>query len=116
MESRHGDAALLQKYPLELISPKNDDSMNSTFGHRDAVDLQTATLHLTREDAEARGIHAGDRVRVYNCRGAFFVLAHIDESVRPGVVCAPAVRWGKRAPERRNANASHAMSRPWPQP
>ena len=105
VESRHGDAALLQKYPLELISPKNDDSMNSTFGHRDAVDLQTATLQLTREDAEARGIHTGDRVRVYNGRGAFFLLAHIDESVRPGVVCAPAVRWGKRAPERRNANA-----------
>jgi anaerobic selenocysteine-containing dehydrogenase len=42
-ESRHGDPALRRKYPLELISPKNDDSMNSTFGHRDAVDLQTAT-------------------------------------------------------------------------
>ena len=27
--------ALRRKYPLELISPKNDDSMNSTFGHRD---------------------------------------------------------------------------------
>jgi len=105
VESRHGDAALREKYPLEMISPKNDDSMNSTFGHRDAADVQTATLHLTREDAQLRGIRTGDRVRVYNDRGAFFVLAHIDETVRPGVVCAPAVRWGKRAPERRNANA-----------
>jgi len=105
VESRHGDASLRAKYPLELISPKNDDSMNSTFGHRDAVDLQTATLHLTREDAGTRGIRSGDRVRAYNDRGAFFLLAHVDETVRPGVVCAPAVRWGKRAPERRNANA-----------
>jgi anaerobic selenocysteine-containing dehydrogenase len=105
VESRHGDADLRRKYPLELISPKNDDSMNSTFGHRDAVDLQTATLHLTHEDAEPRGIQSGDRVRAYNDRGAFLLQARIDETVRPGVVCAPAVRWGKRAPERRNTNA-----------
>src|SRR5262249_491797 len=32
IESRHGDPALRAKYPLEMISPKNDDSMNSTFG------------------------------------------------------------------------------------
>src|ERR1035441_8812813 len=76
LESRHGDAALRGKYPLELISPKNDDSMNSTFGHRDSVDLATATLHLS----------AAGRVR-------------------PGVVCAPAVRWGKRSPDQRNINA-----------
>src|ERR1035437_9223626 len=44
VESRHGDSALKSKYPLELISPKNDDSMNSTFGHRNSVDLATATL------------------------------------------------------------------------
>jgi anaerobic selenocysteine-containing dehydrogenase len=42
VESRHGDRDLRARYPLELISPKNDDSMNSTFGDRDSVDLQTA--------------------------------------------------------------------------
>jgi anaerobic selenocysteine-containing dehydrogenase len=105
VESRHGDTALRQKYPLELISPKNDDSMNSTFGHRDAVDLQTAILHLSREDASRRGIHDADQVRVYNDRGACLLLARVDETVRPGVVCAPAVRWAKRAPAARNVNA-----------
>ena len=58
VESRHGDASLKRRYPLELISPKNDDSMNSTFGHRDSVDLATATLHLSAADAAARGIRA----------------------------------------------------------
>src|SRR5579883_525842 len=105
IESRHGDAAVRRKFPLELISPKNDDSMNSTFGHRDGPDLETSTLHLTAEDAAPRGIQTGDRVRVWNDRGAFFLVARVDETVRPGVVCAPAVRWAKRAPERRNANA-----------
>ncbi|MEO8373559.1 MAG: molybdopterin-dependent oxidoreductase [Candidatus Solibacter sp.] len=105
IESRHGDAALHAKYPLELISPKNDDSMNSTFGHRKTVDLQTATLHLSAQDAEARGIRNADQVRVYNDRGAVLLMASVDQRVRPGVVCAPAVRWGKRAADKRNVNA-----------
>ncbi len=104
IESRHGDQALKHKYPLELISPKNDDSMNSTFGHRDAVDLQTATLHLNVSDATARGIHTSDLVRVYNDRGSCVLLARVDGTVGEGVVCAPAVRWGKRAPGGRNVN------------
>jgi anaerobic selenocysteine-containing dehydrogenase len=105
IESRHGDAALRSRFPLELISPKNDDSMNSTFGHRDAVDLDTATLHLCNEDAAARGIRSDDHVRVYNERGSCTLKASVDGRVRAGVVCAPAVRWPKRAPGRRNVNA-----------
>jgi anaerobic selenocysteine-containing dehydrogenase len=104
-ESRHGDPALRRKYPLELISPKNDDSMNSTFGHRDAVDLQTAVLHLNAADAARLGIRASDQVRVFNDRGSCVLLACVDDTVRPGVVCAPSVRWGKRSPEKRNVNA-----------
>jgi anaerobic selenocysteine-containing dehydrogenase len=105
IESRHGDAELRGRYPIELISPKNDDSMNSTFGHRDAVDLETATLHLSSPDAAARGIRTADQVRIYNDRGSCVLMASVDDSVRPGVACAPAVRWGKRAPGRRNVNA-----------
>ena len=110
VESRHGDAGLRRKYPFELISPKNDDSMNSTFGHRDAVDRETATLHLNGEDAARLGIHAEDQVRVYNDRGSCVLVASIDSAsidgaVRPGVVCAPSVRWSRRAPGKRGVNA-----------
>jgi anaerobic selenocysteine-containing dehydrogenase len=104
-ESRHGDPELRRKYPFELISPKNDDSMNSTFGHRDAVDLQTAALHLAAADAARLGIHTSDPVRVFNDRGSCVLLACLDDTVRPGVVCAPSVRWGKRSPGKRNVNA-----------
>ncbi len=38
---------LRARYPLELISSKNDDSMNSTFGNRPGVDADTALLHLS---------------------------------------------------------------------
>jgi anaerobic selenocysteine-containing dehydrogenase len=105
VESRHGDRGLRGQYPLEMISPKNDDSMNSTFGHRDAVDVQTATVHLHAADAAARGIQTTDSVRVYNARGSCVLVAQVDESVRPGVVCVPAVRWGKRSADKRNVNA-----------
>ena len=104
-ESRHGDPELQQKYTLELISAKNDDSMNSTFGNRNEVDLDTAVLVLNPADAARRGIAPSDQVRVYNGRGACVLIARVDDSVPPGVVSAPSVRWGKRAPGRRNVNA-----------
>jgi anaerobic selenocysteine-containing dehydrogenase len=105
VESRHGDAELRRKYPLELVSAKNDDSMNSTFGNRDQVDLQTAVVHLCAADAAARGIHTTDQVRVFNDRGSCVLAASVDETVRPGVVSAPSVRWARRAPGKRNVNA-----------
>ncbi|MBV8819536.1 MAG: molybdopterin-dependent oxidoreductase, partial [Acidobacteriaceae bacterium] len=96
-ESRFGDAGLRAKYPLELVSSKNDDSMNSTFGNRRDTDLQTAILWIDRSDAEARGIVTGDHVRVYNDRGSCFLTAEVDGMVRNGVVRAPSVRWGANA-------------------
>ena len=105
VESRHGDADLRRRFPLELISPKNDDSMNSTFGHRDSVDRQTATVHLHAADALRRGIQSADSVRVYNERGSCVLVAQVDETVRPGVICAPSVRWSRRSPQKRNVNA-----------
>ena len=56
VESRFGDEGLRARFPLELISPKNDDSMNSTFGNRPENDAATATLHIEAADAAARGI------------------------------------------------------------
>jgi anaerobic selenocysteine-containing dehydrogenase len=105
VESRHGDTELRRKYPLELVSAKNDDSMNSTFGHRDSVDLQTAALHLCAQDAAARGIETSDQVRVFNDRGSCVLVAAVGDTVRPGVVAAPSVRWSKRSPGMRNVNA-----------
>jgi anaerobic selenocysteine-containing dehydrogenase len=105
IESRHGDRELLGKYPLELISPKNDDSMNSTFGNLEKPNRDTSTLHLNAADAAARGIHDGDRVRIYNDRGACLLQASVNGRVSPGVVCAPAVGWAKRTSGGRAINA-----------
>ncbi len=102
VESRFGEGS---RYPLELISPKADDGMNSTFGYRPEVDSQTARLSMHADDARARGIIDGGPVRVYNDRGSCMLAARIDGSVAPGVVCARAVRWSKLAPDARNVNA-----------
>ena len=106
-ESRLGDEGLRRKYPLEFLSSKNDDSMNSTFGNRAAVDEQTSVLHLHPRDAEARGISAGDRVRVFNDRGSLLLTAAVaaESPVPPGVTRAPSTRWAKKAADGRSANA-----------
>jgi anaerobic selenocysteine-containing dehydrogenase len=103
-ESRLGEAGLRKRYPLEMVSSKNDDSMNSTFGNRNAVDKETAQLHLHTADAEARGIKSGDRVRAFNDRGSLLLHANVDGQVRAGVVRIPSVRWAKRAEDGFNAN------------
>jgi anaerobic selenocysteine-containing dehydrogenase len=103
-ESRFGNVSLRKKYPLEMVSSKNDDSMNSTFGNRDAVDKQTSVLHIATEDAEARGIHSGDLVRAFNERGSLLLTAEVDGVVGRGVVRAPSVRWAKRSQGGRSAN------------
>jgi anaerobic selenocysteine-containing dehydrogenase len=103
-ESRLGDPALTSRYPLELISGKNDDSLNSTFGHRRDVDEQTARLSIHPKDADARGIVQGMQVRVENDRGFCFFSASVDCDVPAGIVRARSVRWNRCAPEGRGIN------------
>ena len=106
VESRFGDARLTKKISVGvLVSSKNDDSMNSTFGNRDAVDKQTSVLHISREDDAKRGIANGDPVRAFNDRGSLLLTAEVDGVVGLGVVRAPAVRWAKKSPDGRSANA-----------
>jgi anaerobic selenocysteine-containing dehydrogenase len=99
VESRHGDAALRVLYPLEFLSPKNHDSMNSTFGNRADVDAQTAVLHVNRADAAARGIADGDPVRVFNSRASLVLRAAVDGVVGPGRSGPPACAGPNGSPE-----------------
>ena len=104
VESRLGSQELRSHYPLEMVSAKSHDSMNSTFGNRPWTQSQTSTLFLHRDDAHPRKIATGDRVRVFNNRGSCLLTAEVDGAVRPGVVWAPAVRWNKLAPDHCNVN------------
>jgi anaerobic selenocysteine-containing dehydrogenase len=95
VESRFGDKALRRRYPLELIPSKNDDSMNSTFGHRESVVMQTGIVQINAADAQPRGILDGDQVRLFNDRGTFQAVACVSDSVKPGVLRVPSGRWNR---------------------
>lgn len=104
VESRRGDRDLSARFPLELISPKNHNSMNSTFGNRDDADSETLTATLNPEDAQRRGVVDGDQVRIFNGRGSLMLRAAVAGTVLRGVVSVPSVRWPRRAADRQNVN------------
>jgi anaerobic selenocysteine-containing dehydrogenase len=45
------------------------------------------------DDAAARGLHAGDRVRVFNELGEVWVRVHLTRNLRRGVVTLPKGLW-----------------------
>jgi anaerobic selenocysteine-containing dehydrogenase len=98
VESRLGDQDLARRYPLELVSSKNDDALNSTFSYRPENIAASSTLFLHLNDATSRGIVQGDRVRVFNGRGSLVLKAEVNGAVRPGVVRVPAVSSSRHMP------------------
>jgi anaerobic selenocysteine-containing dehydrogenase len=104
IESRLGDQALASRFPLELISPKNDDSMNATFGYRPEQDKQTSTLTVHPSDASTRTIVTGDAVRIFNDRGQCILRAEVSNTVARGVVSSPSVRWPKMSADGNSVN------------
>ncbi len=103
-ESRLGDGTLRASYPLELVTPKHSEGMNSTFGNREIADRETATAYINSADAAPRGITNGDLVRVFNARGSLRLRAEVNGMVHAGVVSVPACRWPKSSPDQRNVN------------
>ncbi len=95
VESRLGDPQLTGRFPLELISPKNHDSMNSTFGNRPELHAETAVATIHPTDAAKRGIVSGDAIRLFNQRGTCQLTASVAPDVPAGVVAVPSSRWGQ---------------------
>ncbi len=94
-ESRHSQAA--REYPLELLSRKADNFLNSTFvnlpSHQPLEPLM-GVLEMSDVDAELRGVHDGDPVRVFNARGEIRLQAKVGSAVQVGVV-ATRLGWPK---------------------
>lgn len=104
VESRLGDPGLRARYPLELISPKDSEGMNSTFGYRDEHIRHTNVVKLHPADAAPRHISEGDAVRLFNDRGQCLLRAEVSCDIAEGVVAAPSVRWPKLAPDGNSVN------------
>jgi len=85
--------------PLVLVSAKTPlHFLNSSYAHlpRHARQEELA-VDLAAEDAGARGVADGDRVRVHNGFGELRLVARVRDRVRPGVVAIPHGFWGASA-------------------
>jgi anaerobic selenocysteine-containing dehydrogenase len=78
--------------PLTLLSPASDRRITSTFGGLRHSD-ETPTLDMHPDDAAARGLRAGQRVRVWNELGEVHLPLRVTDEVRPGVVCSYKGAW-----------------------
>jgi anaerobic selenocysteine-containing dehydrogenase len=79
-------------YPLILISPASDQRVTSTFGGLPANDA-TPTLDMHPDDARARGLADGARVRVWNDFGEVHLPLKITPAVVSGVVSSLKGAW-----------------------
>jgi anaerobic selenocysteine-containing dehydrogenase len=105
-ESAQSAPELARRYPLAMISPPARNFLNSSFANLEFARKSEGEPHLDihPDDAAARGILEGDRVRIFNDRGEFEARARVSEKARPGVVVALSVWWKKLSPDGRNAN------------
>ena len=106
-ESVRSNPELAQRYPLAFISPPARNFLNSSFANLPGfvAEEKAPRLEIHPEDARARAIETGERVRIFNDRGSFTAVARVSERARTGVVVAPSIWWKKLSPDGANANA-----------
>jgi anaerobic selenocysteine-containing dehydrogenase len=80
------------RYPLTLITPASDQRITSTFGGT-SIDEATPPLDIHPEDARARGLVDGQRVRVWNELGEVRLPLRITDAVPRGVVSSLKGAW-----------------------
>jgi anaerobic selenocysteine-containing dehydrogenase len=78
------------KYPLALISPSSERTINSTLGQLPRSDVK---LIMHPDDAQARGLADGDLVRIFNDLGEVHCELDVEPRIRPGTVSLPKGLW-----------------------
>ena len=107
-EGPHGEASVLNRYPLILLTAKGAHHfLNSSYVHveRAVRAEKEPVLDIHPIDAEPRGVADGHTVRVFNGRGSLTLHARVSDRVRPGVVSMPSGWWASSSPSGRSANA-----------
>ena len=107
-EGPHGDADLVARYPLQLLTPKHHTRfLNSSYSalpkHGPAEGAPF--VELDAADAARRGLGEGDRARVWNDRASVELPVRVSDRLRPGVVAIPFGWWGTQHPDGRTANS-----------
>ena len=82
------------RFPLSLCTPKSRARTHSIHGNQPylaRVDPDTVWMHP--DDAAARGIADGQRVRVFNDIGTTILPAQVTDRIAPGVVSIKEGAW-----------------------
>jgi anaerobic selenocysteine-containing dehydrogenase len=105
-ESPRSSPVLAGRYPLAMISPPARNFLNSSFVNvRSLRDIEgRPVLEIHPDDARARGIGDGQRVRVFNDRGSHVCHAVLNGRARAGVVHGLGVWWRKYGEDGTNVN------------
>ncbi len=88
-----------ERYPLHLLSPQPERRLHSQLDHANysqdgkIAGREPLTMHPTA--AGARGLEAGDVVRVFNERGACLAGLRLADDMREDVVLLPTGAWFK---------------------
>lgn len=90
-------APLARRYPLHLMTPQPEGRLHSQLdaaaASRTGKRAGREPIALNPGDCAARGIEAGDVVRIYNDRGALISVAMPDAGVMPGVAVLATGAW-----------------------
>jgi anaerobic dimethyl sulfoxide reductase subunit A len=88
------EAGLAGAYPLQCIGPHAKSRINSTYDENPwMAEADARAMWMSVDDAAARGIRSGDKVRVFNDRGALVARVLVTKRIRPGVVSIPQGAW-----------------------
>jgi len=90
-------SARSQDFPLHLVSNQPASRLHSQMDHGvtslNAKIKGREAMRMHPQDADQRGISAGDVVRVFNDRGACLAGVSLTETIRPGVIELPTGAW-----------------------
>ncbi len=99
---RYQEHPATSEYPLNLISPATEKTINSSLGE---LRRGPASLHMHPDDAEPRGLSTGDTVRMFNPLGEVHSPLTLNPDMRRGTVGLPKGLWRMSTLNGSTANA-----------
>jgi anaerobic selenocysteine-containing dehydrogenase len=107
-ESLGGDGGLVERFPLQLLTPKHHSRfLNSGYSQlpKHGPAEGGPFVELCPVDAAARGVADGDLASVFNDRASLVVDVRVSDRLRPGVVAIPFGWWQTHHRDGKVANA-----------
>jgi len=107
-EGPGGDPALLARYPLQLLTPKQHSRfLNSSYSHlpKHGPAEGEPYVEMDLEDAAARGLGDGAHARVWNDRASVTLPVRVSGRLQAGVAAIPFGWWRHQHPDGQSANS-----------